>query len=62
MTWQEKLMIELHPGCQKAWDRGLTNYPKEEHARDCERCQKWMADKGQPTGTDTGTDSTGQKQ
>lgn len=36
--------ITLHPDCQKAWDRGLTDYPKEEHARDCEQCQQYEFD------------------
>lgn len=35
---------ELHPDCRGPWDRGLTNYPKEEHARDCEKCQQWQRD------------------
>jgi len=37
-----KPSTQLHPDCQKAWDRGLTDYPKEEHARDCEKCQKYQ--------------------
>ena len=42
---QERVSTEqtlvLHPGCKTAWDRGLTNYPHEEHIRDCDRCQEW---------------------
>ena len=29
----------MHPNCKIASDRGLTNYPKEEHERDCDKCQ-----------------------
>ncbi len=31
----------LHPDCRGPWDRGQTSYPKEEHARDCDKCQEW---------------------
>ncbi|KKM21792.1 hypothetical protein LCGC14_1631830 [marine sediment metagenome] len=34
--------LELHPDCRHAWNRGLTDYPKEEHARDCDKCQQWQ--------------------
>lgn len=29
----------LHPLCRIAWERGITDYPVEEHIRDCDRCQ-----------------------
>lgn len=32
--------MDLHPKCSGPWDRGDTNYPIEEHIRDCDRCQK----------------------
>lgn len=35
----------LHPDCRIAWDRGLTDYPIEEHTRDCEKCQEWQRNK-----------------
>lgn len=28
----------LHPDCRAPWERGMTNYPLEEHIRDCDKC------------------------
>lgn len=32
----------LHPECRVAWERGLTDYPPEEHARECKDCLQWQ--------------------
>ena len=33
--------MKLHPDCEPAWKRGLTDYPRAEHVRDCDKCQEW---------------------
>ena len=38
---EEPAPLVLHPECKKAWDRGLTDYPHEEHIRDCAECRQW---------------------
>lgn len=34
----------LAPTCRYAWMTGLTDYPIEEHVRDCLTCQQHQAD------------------
>ncbi len=50
----------LHPDCRIAWDRGLTNYPTGEHARDCEKCQQWQRDQETKTMQETKHNITGE--
>ncbi len=44
MNQDEERIERLVPTCRYAWMTGLTDYPIEEHVRDCLTCQEYQAE------------------